>query len=174
MEPIKIACIGSRDVSPDAIRLMEQIGAYLASNNYQVATGNAVGSDQAFARGANSIDAERVSLYLPWKTYEKSAIVLGNQIMAFSKEDEATDTRLAAAHHPAWAYLTPGVHKLMVRNAGIVRNSSAVLAWLNHNKKGFGGTGHGWRIAEALNIPRLDISDASLETVIEFLNNIVK
>ena len=46
----------------------------------------------------------------------------------------------------------------MARNYGIVHKADAVLAYLNHNKQGGGGTGHGWRIAEHLRIPRFDVA----------------
>jgi len=151
----KIACIGSRDAPVDYLEFMRKIGRYIASQKCNIATGNAKGSDQAFATGGNEIDSQRVWLYLPWPSYEKEAIEWGNRRVL----EHPTGCRfLAANHHPAWSNLSQGVRSLMTRNASIILDSKLVIAYLNHSKKGGGGTGHGWRIAEALNIPCIDLS----------------
>ncbi len=170
----KIACIGSRDTTPEKIQLMEQIGRYIASTGAAVASGNAQGSDQAFARGANSIDPTHVFLYLPWSSYEAHAIVDGNRrVGIISEEAKKLTMEVAAKYHPAWEHLSDAVKTLMQRNAAIVLKSKAVISNLNHDKKGLGGTGHGWRIAEGYNIPRIDISgpDISFEQVKAFLES---
>jgi hypothetical protein len=41
----------------------------------------------------------------------------------------------------------------MARNARIVSTSQLVVAWPNRNKIGYGGTGHGMRVAMELGIP---------------------
>lgn len=154
----KIACIGSRDAPPEYLELMRKIGSYIVRSKCCVATGNAQGSDQAFALGGNQVDSQKVILYLPWSTYEKSAIEWGNRRVL----DHPTGCReLAARHHPAWGNLTQGVRSLMTRNASIILDSKLVIAYLNHSKQGGGGTGHGWRIAKSLGIPRIDLSEIS-------------
>jgi hypothetical protein len=144
--------------------MMEELGEYIASKDFRVRTGNAQGSDQAFARGANRVDPGRTWLYLPWGGYEAPAIVEGNHVVDVSLIENVSYrkehfTKLASDNHPAWPNLTQGVRKLMVRNACIVWGSNLVLAHLNHAKKGGGGTGHGWRIAESLGIERIDLSE---------------
>lgn len=155
-KPRKFACIGSRDTPVEFISLMEDVGEYIArQNGCVIATGNAKGADQAFARGGNRVDPMRVWLYLPWGTYESQAVVWGNK----SVTDMEPGTRLIAArNHPNWENLSFGVKRLMIRNASIVMGSSLVIAYLNHSRKGGGGTGHGWRIAEDLGIDRIDLS----------------
>lgn len=152
----KFACIGSRDTPPHIIEMMQDIGEYIASKrNCVIATGNAKGADQAFAKGGNRVDPMKVWLYLPWVTYEEQAIVWGNRTI----NDLEPGTRIIAArNHPAWANLSFGVKRLMIRNAAIVMGSSLVIAYLNRERKGGGGTGHGWRIAEDLGIRRIDLA----------------
>lgn len=164
---MKIACIGSREINPQIESEMEHIGEFIARQGWWLASGNAIGSDQAYARGANRVNPTKVILYLPWSTYEDQAIVEGNQVLESPKPEWE---ELAARHHPRYPLLGQGAQKMMVRNAGIVRNADAVIAYLNRRKIGGGGTGHGARIASALEIPLLDISlPKNLAHAIEFL-----
>lgn len=167
---MKIACIGSRDISPEIEKKMEAIGEFIASKGWWLGSGNALGSDAAYARGANRIDPKRVILYLPWSTYNKELIVAGNRLCV---ETQPEWENLAARHHPRYPLLGQGVKAMMIRNAGIVRNADAVIAYLNRTKIGGGGTGHGWRIAEALGIPHLDVSlPRNMENAIKFLSEL--
>jgi len=154
---MNIACIGSREISKETEFLMYRIGKYIVQKKSNILSGNADGSDCSYAKGGNSIDPTAVHLYLPWRSYnqEKKYEVKGNLIIV---KDDPEWTEIAAEHHPAWAKLTQGTQKMMIRNAGIVTNSQKVIAYLNHKKQSGGGTGHGWRIAMALGIPALDIS----------------
>lgn len=151
---MKIACIGSRKITPALVPILEDLGEFIVKQGWLLGSGNATGSDQAYARGGNRIDPRSVMLYLPWWNYEKQAIKPGNQLVL----NHSKYYDLAKAHHPKWKTLTRGVQYLMLRNAGIVSESVAVLAVLDHAKVGGGGTGHGWRIAKTLGIPRFDLS----------------
>lgn len=153
---IKVACVGARSTPPDILTMMEDIGEYIVSQPKCVlASGNATGADQAFARGGNKVDSMRVWLYLPWQTYESQAVVWGNRTIT----DWEPGTRIIAArNHPNWERLSFGVKRLMIRNAGLLMGSSLVIGYLDHSKPGGGGTGHGWRIAEDLGIERIDLS----------------
>jgi len=165
---MRVACIGSREIPTETALLMQQIGEMLAQKGHSVASGNAMGSDEAYARGANQVDPKRVLLYLPWASYNKELIVQGNEIhLEEAKEWEP----LAEKHHPAWMWLSQGARRMMIRNVGIVMQSDRVIAYLNHNKTGGGGTGHGWRVAGALKIPRIDLSvkQYTLEEIKQFI-----
>lgn len=166
----RIACIGSRDIPPKTEGLMEQIGEYIASRGWYIASGNALGSDAAYARGANRVDPSKVILYLPWRTYNEELIVRGNRY-TFDIRPEWEDT--AKEFHPAWNKLTQGVRKLMARNAGIISRADKVIAYLNHSKSSGGGTGHGWRISGSKGIPRLDLAtkEYNLDEIIEWLES---
>jgi hypothetical protein len=171
MQKTKISCIGSREVGQDKVLLMEHIGEYIAQRGFFIGTGNAKGSDQAFSRGANRVDPGQVVLYLPWSSYESQAIDALNKIMVPTQIQEERWKQVAARNHPAWDHLSAGARKMMVRNAGIIIGSKAVVACMSHKKNGGGGTGHGWRIAEELGIPKIDISgDISLSQVTDFLD----
>ena len=158
-----IACIGSRDISPTVYSMAKQLGAYIVNQGYCIKTGNAQGFDQAVAEGGNSQDPSKVFLYLPWSSYERQAIHPENKIFYADNADWS----LASEHHPNWGKLSHGTIKLMLRNVGIVKDSNLVVAFLNHKKKGFGGTGHGWRVAESLSIPRIDFSIISFAECME-------
>lgn len=126
---------------------MVQAGAWLALNGHGVVSGNAEGSDQAFAGGANQINPGLVTLCLPWRKYNEEAIVSGNKLLVASTPYEE---KLAEQAHPAWANLKQSVRRLMFRNATIINRTFCTIAYLNPNKKGGGGTGHGYRISQIL------------------------
>ncbi len=142
--------IGSRDACPEHILLAEEIGEFLAKEGFRAASGNALGMDQAYARGVNRVRPELMKLCLPWRSYEAAAIHPLNKIEVEYTEDMA---RLAEQHHPAWPRLTRGVRSLMIRNAVIISTTNLTVACLNPNRKGGGGTGHGVKISEALSHP---------------------
>ena len=147
----RVACIGSREISTETKVYLEYVGLYYASRGCTIVTGNAQGSDQAYALGANTVDPNLVELWLPWPSYEQKAVLEGNTIHLV---DEATraDWVLAERCHPAWAKLNDPVRRLMVRNAMIVSTSQLVVAWPDRSKIGYGGTGHGMRVAMELGI----------------------
>ena len=158
-----IACIGSREISTEVAEALNMLGTYIVESGTVLISGNAKGSDQAFANGGNSIDPTMVMLYLPWATYEKQAIKEGNRIIDVSLIDKvpvrkARFEKLASDHHPAWNKLTQGAHRLMLRNAAIIAKADLVLAYPSKNKQGGGGTGHGIRIANTLGKSILDLS----------------
>jgi hypothetical protein len=95
-------------------------------------------------------------LYLPWRTYEAQAVLRYNEIHL---PEEASEELVALAQlaHPAWDHLSQGVRKLMIRNVQIVHESKFVVA-LPNLKPGGGGTGHGVRVAELLDIPVYDLN----------------
>lgn len=174
---IQIACIGSRDIPPSKVKILESLGEEIVSRGWYIRTGNAKGADQAYARGGNKKDPSYVKLFLPWASYEIAAIHTLNKVYPNSCWDDKhlrVLTSIAREHHPAWKNLSYGVKSLMIRNAAIIQSSTLVVAYLNHNKKGGGGTGHGWRIAETLNIPRLDASTLNETEILNSLEVIKK
>jgi hypothetical protein len=148
----KIAAIGTRELPAYQVPLLESAGMYYVQQGYEIHTGNAKGSDQAFAQGANCVDPSKVHLYLPWTGYEQRAILDGN-ILHFAHEASIELVRLAERCHPNWRRLPQEIRVLMVRNTMIVFGSSLVIAVPNRAKEGYGGTGHGMRVAIELDIP---------------------
>ena len=145
---MKYALIGSREAGPATLALAESIGRFLALNGQECHSGNALGMDQKYFVGVNSIAPQLGHLHLPWSTYEAQAIHPDNVIHHEPITDEMWE--LAKNHHPAWQYLKQGARKMMGRNASIILNSDRTIAAPNPNKSGGGGTGHGIRISHAI------------------------
>ena len=163
---MKIACVGSRDISLETQEFLSKIGKFIAFKGWVVVSGNALGSDISYAKGANAVDESKVWLHLPWRSYNKEYIKPGNIIRPF----DPSWKELAQKHHPIYDNLSSGAQKMMDRNVGIISESDVVLAVLNHSKIGWGGTWHGWRVAEDLGKPRLDvINTPNLEDVFFWL-----
>jgi hypothetical protein len=83
----KIACIGSRSITEEQKDLFFKIGKYLSDNGFYVSSGNAEGSDQMFAAGVNNSNPRNLILYLPWTTYNASALIDGNRILGSPKPE---------------------------------------------------------------------------------------
>lgn len=166
-----ISCIGSREISDRTFEILFQIGAEIAKRGWRVVSGNALGSDFAYASGANSIDGNLVTLYQPWPSYNSEQLAWGNMVIL---NEESHWSELAKKHHPRYDNLTQGAKKMMNRNVGIILGGDATLAVLNPNKIGGGGTGHGWRVSAALDRPRADLTliengVPTVDEVIKFL-----
>ena len=151
----RIACIGTREIVSDERRMLEEIGAWLVSMGYIISTGNALGSDQAFARGGNSVNPAAVELWLPWESYERAARVPGNVV---HKSPQLWMHELSQLEHPAWDRLSQGARRLHARNAGIVKGCTLVVALPGLSRPG--GTGQGMRLAKRLGIPVRNLRDA--------------
>ena len=126
---VRIACIGSRDISLWTAAIMEKIGEVIVLSGGYIATGNALGSDAAFARGGNRVSPSHVILYLPWKTYNEELIVEKNLV---TWQDNPEWEFIARAHHPVYDQLSKGAKQMMNRNAGILSRANACIAFLNH------------------------------------------
>jgi hypothetical protein len=152
----KVACIGTREVEPDKVRLLIDIGNYLARKGYTISSGNATGADYLYAQGANQVNPKLVELHLPWGGYNREHIKPGNKI--FIDGDKKEYRALASQLHPKWESLTRGPMALHARNVGIITGCCLVIALSNPKKIGGGGTGMGIRIAQKLGIKVLDLS----------------
>jgi hypothetical protein len=172
---MRIACIGSREITPELSGKLANIGRLIAQRGWFISSGNADGSDCSYARGANEIDPAKVIIYLPWKNYNPQYIVKGNLVTSDIKPEWIEPAR---RHHAIYDSLGQGVQKLMCRNIGILWKADACIAVLNHAKKGYGGTGQGWRYATELGIPKLDVSVLFLKQIEEvterFLNSLTE
>lgn len=159
------AGIGSRKTPDNVIHVMEDMGEALAKLGFILKTGNAQGADQAFARGANRVDPHLIWLYLPWKGYEKEAIVEGNRVLYPSQEDVDE----AVKRHPAGENLTYGVRKLMGRNLGIISQIEKVYAY-QIPELTRGGTWFGINYAVEFGIPVVNLAlEEELERVQQIL-----
>lgn len=156
----KVACIGSRQITPELATLLKKVGEFIVDEGGLIASGNAIGSDAAFAAGGNLSNPNRVELYLPWATYNHELLEEGNRVVL----DEAPSWEpIARKHHPIYDELPQGAKKMMCRNVGIVKSSNVTLAVLNHERVGWGGTWHGWNVSADLGRPRMDVSSLGKE-----------
>lgn len=165
---MRIACIGKRDLEPREIIDLQLIGKALAERGNVIVSGNARGSDQCYALGANQIDQTLVELHLPWASYERQSVFPHNTV--FVDGDDEVYQRIASQHHPAWANLSRGPRALHTRNVGIVMKADHVIALPNPKKPGGGGTGMGMRLAAHFGIRITDISNpAELQKLLNHL-----
>ncbi len=158
--PTYIACIGSRETPPDVLKWMERTGAAIVKAGYHIVSGNAVGADQAWVRGANSVDPSMVRLCLPWLTYEAAAIHPQNAVTILD-EDAPRSRRYfdrAEAVHDAWHHMTPGGQRCHARNAMIVEGALTVFGFMS----GTGGTTSAFKIAELLGITTYNVRNPSV------------
>ncbi len=167
---------GSRDVPTEIQRRMEQLATHLARTfpTLVARSGNASGSDQAWARGVNAVAPIRLQLVLPIPNYKSDAIETGNQVMALQeapKQDYHTAKNLTrenyvyGARRGAEVYdrLPPFKQTYLDRDAlkvlgtsdyfGRRRKATAALFYVNPSKSNGGGTGHTLRLCEAEKVP---------------------
>lgn len=159
---MKVGCIGSRDLSRPQLQRCWLIGELLARRGYQIRSGNAVGADQSYASGANSIDPSLVTACLPWLSYESRAIHGDNYVAVLPELAHSERTRLydeAARLHPAWDRCGRGARALHARNGLIVDGCALVLAW-PRSARVWGGTGQGMRVAQARGVPMINLAQA--------------
>lgn len=143
----RIACVGSRETPPDVLDWMADMGAMIVERGFVLVSGNAPGADQAWARGGNSIDPSRVELCLPWEGFEGHAVHPRNVVRIIQSSDQRYYDDVKGTH-PSFGRLSAAALKLHARNAMIVDGAFMTLAYLNHAKPGYGGTGGAWRIAQ--------------------------
>ncbi|MFN7970853.1 MAG: hypothetical protein U0166_00625 [Acidobacteriota bacterium] len=154
---MRIACIGSREISPGVRRALWNTGRLLAIAGHDVVSGNARGADQAFGGGVNHVDRGKLRLCLPWAGYEQKAIRKGNKVMVAWEDRHA---KTAAKHHPCWSDLGGSVQQLMARNVAIIAGAELVIAYPSLRKPWGGGTGFGILLARAAGKPVVDLARA--------------
>lgn len=156
------AGIGSRKTPVEILSLMENIGQTLAKLGWVLRTGNCQGTDQAFQRGANSVNPRLVELYLPWPSYEAQAVKPGNTVHTSGK----LAYREAARHHPAWPSCGQGARAMHARNTEVVlghgldRPVELLVCWTPGGQAA-GGTGQGIRVALAYEVLVVNLASQS-------------
>ena len=166
----RIACIGSRETPPDILHWMEEAGANLVKAGHTIVSGNAPGADQAWARGGNAVDPTRVELCLPWRDFEYSARHPQNPIRWIDAEPDQGRSawKVAAMLHPRWDRLTMGARRLLARDVLIAKDALRVVGYLNHCKRGGGGTGFTFKVARHFEIETVDVSRPEIREAFDF------
>lgn len=161
------AGIGSRETPPLMCRAIEIFSRVLSEEGFKLRSGNAMGADQAFHRGASTHPCE---IYLPWSSYNSLGLQPANTQVFRSPTIEAS--RIAALHHPSWYSLNRPAQTLHARNSHIVLGLDCkspvdfVVCWTKGGK-GQGGTGQAMRIAVAREIPVFDLAVYNVRTIYE-------
>jgi len=157
-----IACIGSRVTPAPILSWMEETAAKLVRLGYLIASGNAPGADQAWARGANSVNPKAVTLFLPEDSFERAAVHPDNNVHVF---DPGTDQKyVEAAARGASMRGTKTRIALLARNAMIVEDVHCVLGYLG---AGGGGTMHAFGVAQRADIITMNVGDALVRAGID-------
>ncbi|HAP68094.1 MAG TPA: hypothetical protein DCQ99_10105 [Nitrospinae bacterium] len=173
-----VALEGSRTITHEAAEKMEKIAKILvtALPNLIVRSGNAEGSDIAWARGVNSVAPERLELFVPQKNMPKKNIVTGNRVITIS--DINPDfwkyaKKLSCENYlsvdgkkfgkSAWDKIKRWQQPYLIRDVFKVTGvpfgkekpikTHLALLYINTKKKNGGGTGHTMRICERLGVP---------------------
>lgn len=161
-----VACIGSQETPQLVLDWMIETAAKLLRAGYEIRSGNAPGADQAWAAGANTIDPTKVTLCLPWESFEVVAVHPNNVVRIINSKhqryfDAVRDT------HPNFGRLSAASLLLHARNAMIVDGAHCVLGALNPGKQGGGGTGGAFRMAQRQGIVTFNVADVFARQMIE-------
>lgn len=169
----RIAGIGSRELRGEWLNVCAKLGEWIVRCGHELHSGGAQGTDQSFAQGGNRVDPTRVFIHLPWLSYERGALVLGNHVdvlASMNNKEQQSYREYAKSHHPAWSHLTNGGQLLQARNGRIIfpngypgQPVDLVLAWPSA-KIGGGGTGQGMRMAKAEGIPLVNLNEMRIDT----------
>ena len=131
--------------------------AKILNKDYWLRSGNATGSDQAFAEG---VEDEKAQIWLPWLGFEddfrESHPKHTYKIPSCEGYDEEAD-KSVDIFHPIGSSLGGTSRLFMSRNYRQIRglgepDSEFVICW-THDGTDVGGTGQAMRIANHYNIP---------------------
>jgi hypothetical protein len=164
------AGIGARNTPPDFLDLMREIAALAAAAGWTLRSGGAPGADQAFASASPGAET-----YLPWPSYEQAVLrtLLVPPLKIMRSPTSAAIERVGR-YHPAADHLSQGVRKLAARNEHILLGPRledpvrAVVCWTQDGAPK-GGTGGALRIAQAHDIPALNLGDGQERTASDVL-----
>ena len=150
-----IAGIGSRQTPFEICEEMQKIGAWCQANNIIVRSGHAPGADQYFELGAQ----EFCIAYMPWSSFNNTFSTSANYRVL---GDDQYAYVIAAKYHPAFDKLSFGVKKLIARDSYQVlgdelTNPVDAVVCYTKDGKASGGTGQAIRIANAYNVPVLNM-----------------
>ena len=161
--PLKLtyAGIGSRETPPAVLNDMKTISQWLDRQGWHLHSGGAGGADTAFAQGARP---EGRDIFLPWASYNHHQS--DPRAHTLSPDQQKSALNIAAELHPAWHKCGNTTRQLHARNVAILLGPNldtpvnAVICWTRGGELR-GGTAMGIRIAQAHNIPVLNLATLS-------------
>ena len=165
------AGIGSRTPPENILQEMTKLGSILEEKGFTLRSGNASGSDQAFAKGVKT----NAQIWLPWGNFQ----IEFRRAHPDHNYRNIEDTDLAAwtsidEFHPSPNSLSIVGKYFMARNYRQIvgkkqSNSKFVICW-THDGTDVGGTGQAMRIAKSLSIPIINMYEFdTAEKVIDHL-----
>ncbi len=133
-------------------------------------SGNAPGSDQAFARGVAMVDVSRLEIVLPYERHRLSERPEGARVLALeSIEDHRELSKLTLVASPIYErlfassainasaaklrYLLRDTLKIVGDEAAGFAPATAGLFWINPAKPDTGGTAHTIRVCRKWDVP---------------------
>jgi hypothetical protein len=173
---------GSRNV-PDAVaQKMQSLAAHLMKKfpTLIARSGNAQGSDTAWARGVNQVAPERLQLILPVPNYRAKSIAPENETLALpeaASEDYGAAWALcrdqyqygsrkgAEAFDPLPSFKKNYLERDALKVLGYTdykgkrRKATAALFYIDPERRNGGGTGHTVRLCEAEAVPYFLVDD---------------
>jgi hypothetical protein len=163
------AGIGSRSTPTHVLRVMASLANEINQLGYWLRSGNAEGSDQAFAKGV--ID-EKAQIWLPWDSFNVDFQILhpNHTYKTISPIDKESFESIMK-FHPNPKRLGNQGTLLMARNYRQIvgkdePNSQFVVCWTPDGKK-VGGTAQAWRIADWYDIPVYNLYDLTKDEIIK-------
>ena len=175
---------GSRNVPVEIQMKMESLAAHLMKKFPPLIarSGNAEGSDEAWARGVNRVAPERLHLVLPVPNYRAKSIGPDNEVLSLREarpDDYGAARKLCREHYEygsrrgaeAFDSMPPFKKNYLERDAlkvlghtdysGKRRKASAALFFVDPQKPNGGGTGHTVRLCEVERVPYFMADDWS-------------
>lgn len=165
---------GKRDLPEQDREKLVALAAYLAEK-FPLAifrTGNAAGSDEAFASGVASIDPSRLEYILPYAGHRRKSLAGGSRQICLADVPEAEREAVDASLHasPNYASLLRAgkvVPRLRAKANYILRDTLKVIGapahgfhpatlgifYVNPDKPMSGGTGHTIRVCRQHDVP---------------------
>lgn len=181
------AGIGSRTISKSVYKDMTAIATSLEEMGYWLRSGNAIGSDQAFASGVKT----NAQIWLPWKDFEKEFSdkhpehtykLVGDECCPGEPDPEAWDS--VEKFHPNFKNMKKLENTLQAEKyynfmRFMSRNYRQVIGWgeldsrfvicWTHDGTDVGGTGQAIRIADYYDIPVYNLFKHSKDEIMSMI-----
>jgi len=155
------AGIGSRNTPDDVLMFIQRIARKMAIIGVHLQTGGADGADTAFQIGARKGPS---TIYVPWNGYNNLHAGTYGDCEIKLPPNMAHSMQLASQYHPAWDRCSKGARMLHARNMNIILGDQlntpvkGVICWTEQGLLK-GGTAQGIRLAQAWNIPVINLGD---------------
>lgn len=179
-----VAVIGSRDITAEERSMILKTAGWLARRGVRGRSGGAKGSDDAWEEGWAILAPELFTVCAPDERARRAGVDVvrppypewvaeravaewefGAELPKLGLPPyEDADVRAAFEARSSWTWMEenrPFIGPLMIRNAAIVcpTETEAVdmVLGLLSPRKGGGGTGHAFRLAQAMGVPTFDL-----------------